>query len=96
MPYDSLSMCFSGSLGTSMFDQDVYLVGASGGVYALLSAHLANVLLVCRCVLFLSGNELDTHVHRPLAFSFPSAEHLKFILLTNGYCSNAVPSSLYP
>lgn len=28
-----------------MFDTDVYLVGASGGVYALLAAHLANVLL---------------------------------------------------
>lgn len=35
----------SGSLGTSVFDTDVYLVGASGGVYALLAAHLANVLL---------------------------------------------------
>lgn len=36
---------FLGSLGTSVFDTDVYLVGASGGVYALLAAHLANVLL---------------------------------------------------
>lgn len=36
----------AGSLGTSVFDTDVYLVGASGGVYALLAAHLANVLLV--------------------------------------------------
>jgi len=35
----------AGSLGTSVFDSDVYLVGASGGVYALLAAHLANVLL---------------------------------------------------
>ena len=35
----------AGSLGTSVFDPDVYLVGASGGVYALLAAHLANVLL---------------------------------------------------
>lgn len=35
----------AGSLGTSVFDRDVYLVGASGGVYALLAAHLANVLL---------------------------------------------------
>ncbi|CAL4070726.1 unnamed protein product [Meganyctiphanes norvegica] len=34
----------AGSLGTSVFDADVYLVGASGGVYALLAAHLANVL----------------------------------------------------
>lgn len=35
----------AGSLGTSVFDTDVFLVGASGGVYALLAAHLANVLL---------------------------------------------------
>ena len=35
-----------GSLGTSVMDPGVYLVGASGGVYALLAAHLANVLLV--------------------------------------------------
>ncbi|KAH8408126.1 hypothetical protein KR222_009656 [Zaprionus bogoriensis] len=35
----------AGSLGTSIFDPEVYLVGASGGVYALLAAHLANVLL---------------------------------------------------
>lgn len=35
----------AGSLGTSVFDPNVYLLGASGGVYALLSAHLANVVL---------------------------------------------------
>jgi len=34
-----------GSLGTSVFDPDVKLVGASGGVYALLTAHFANVVL---------------------------------------------------
>jgi len=38
--------CDLGSLGTSVFDSNVYLVGASGGVYALLAAHLANVMLV--------------------------------------------------
>lgn len=32
-------------IGTSVFDPEVYLVGASGGVYALLAAHLANVML---------------------------------------------------
>ena len=37
---------FPGSLGTSVFDMDAFLVGSSGGVYALLAAHLANVLLV--------------------------------------------------
>ena len=38
----------AGSLGTSVCDagRQVYLVGASGGVYALLAAHIANVLLV--------------------------------------------------
>lgn len=35
----------TGSLGTSVFDPDVKLVGASGGVYALLTAHFANVVL---------------------------------------------------
>ena len=35
----------AGSLGTSVFDADVYLVGASGGVYALIAAHLANILV---------------------------------------------------
>lgn len=37
---------YAGSLGTSVFDMDAFLVGASGGVYALLAAHLANILLV--------------------------------------------------
>ena len=37
---------FSGSLGTSIFDTNAFLVGASGGVYALLAGHLANILLV--------------------------------------------------
>lgn len=35
----------AGSLATSVFDSKVYLVGASGGVYALLAAHLANILI---------------------------------------------------
>ena len=55
----------SGSLGTSVFDQDVYLVGASGGVYALLSAHLANVLLVCQYIQTLPVD----HSHTSLCFA---------------------------
>ena len=39
-------LLFIGSLGSSVFDMDAVLVGASGGVYALLAAHLANILLV--------------------------------------------------
>jgi membrane associated rhomboid family serine protease len=34
----------AGSLATSITDPDVYLAGASGGVYALITAHLANVI----------------------------------------------------
>lgn len=40
-----LSGVIAGSLATSLFDPQVYLGGASGGVYALLAAHLANVVL---------------------------------------------------
>lgn len=40
-----LSGVLAGSLASSVFDGEVYLVGASGGVYALLTAHLANVML---------------------------------------------------
>lgn len=40
-----LAGVFAGSLGTSVVDSDVYLVGASGGVYALLAAYFANILL---------------------------------------------------
>ena len=34
----------AGSLCTSITDPDVYLAGASGGVYAIIAAHLANVV----------------------------------------------------
>jgi len=36
----------AGSLATSVFDSDAVLVGASGGVYALIAAHLPSVFLV--------------------------------------------------
>ncbi|GFT41716.1 rhomboid-related protein 3 [Nephila pilipes] len=35
----------AGSLGSSLSDPITFLAGASGGVYALISAHLANVIL---------------------------------------------------
>ncbi|XP_015903155.1 rhomboid-related protein 2 [Parasteatoda tepidariorum] len=35
----------AGSLGSSLVDPGTYLAGASGGVYALISAHLANVII---------------------------------------------------
>ncbi|CAN7985128.1 unnamed protein product [Ixodes hexagonus] len=36
----------AGSLGSSLADPKVFLAGASGGVYALIAAHLATVILV--------------------------------------------------
>jgi membrane associated rhomboid family serine protease len=36
----------AGSLATSLTDPDYYLAGASGGVYALITAHMATVILV--------------------------------------------------
>ena len=38
----------SGSLLTSMTDSNTYLAGASGGVYALLLAHLPTIIMNCR------------------------------------------------
>lgn len=35
----------AGSLATSVIHSDIYLLGASGGVYALMAAHLPNVML---------------------------------------------------
>ena len=43
---NSLLLFYSGALGTSVFDSDAVLLGASGGVYALVTAHLPSVLLV--------------------------------------------------
>jgi len=35
----------AGALGTSLSDPTTYLAGASGGVYALIAAHLATLIL---------------------------------------------------
>ncbi|KAJ1524359.1 hypothetical protein ONE63_010861 [Megalurothrips usitatus] len=35
----------AGSLGTSVSDPNVYLAGASGGVYAIMTAHLATIIM---------------------------------------------------
>lgn len=40
-----LAGVLAGSFASAVFDPRVVLVGASGGVYALMSAHLANVIL---------------------------------------------------
>ena len=40
-----MSGVLAGSLGTSLSDPATYLAGASGGVYALIAAHLATMAL---------------------------------------------------
>ena len=40
-----MSGVMAGSLGTSLSDPSTYLAGASGGVYALIAAHLATMVL---------------------------------------------------
>lgn len=41
-----LSGVLAGSLATSITDPSVYLAGASGGVYALITAHVATIIIV--------------------------------------------------
>lgn len=43
-----LAGVISGSLLTSIVDPNVYLAGASGGVYSLLAAHIATIIMVCK------------------------------------------------
>lgn len=44
----------AGSLGTSVVDSEVFLVGASGGVYALLAANLADIMINFSTVRFVT------------------------------------------
>lgn len=36
----------AGSMATSLTEPKVYLAGASGGVYALITAHIATIIMV--------------------------------------------------
>ncbi|KAL1453626.1 hypothetical protein WDU94_009952 [Cyamophila willieti] len=40
-----LAGVLAGSLATSITDPKVYLAGASGGVYALIAAHIATIIM---------------------------------------------------
>ncbi len=50
----------SGSMASSLADPDAYLAGASGGVYAIIAAHLANVVF--------NWGEMEFPLLRLLAF----------------------------
>lgn len=38
----------AGSMGTSITNPRIFLAGASGGVYALITAHIATIIMVCK------------------------------------------------
>lgn len=46
-----LAGVLAGSLGTSVVDPTVKLAGASGGVYSLVTAHIASIIMVRKGVL---------------------------------------------
>lgn len=41
-----LAGVIAGSMGTSLTSPNIYLAGASGGVYALITAHIATIIMV--------------------------------------------------
>lgn len=41
-----LAGVLAGSMGTSIVNPGIYLAGASGGVYALITAHIATIIMV--------------------------------------------------
>ena len=66
---------FLGSLATSMFDSEAFLVGASGAVYALIAAHLANILLVSITLLIQSTKTVIYAQKLTTAISTSSTHH---------------------
>lgn len=63
-----LSGVLAGSLNTSIFDSNAFLVGSSGGVYALLAAHVANIML--------NYSNMEYGIYRLLAiFLFGESSH---------------------
>lgn len=63
-----------GSLGHSCFDARAMLVGASGGGYALIGAHLAN--------LFRVRTTQSTHYWQPLVLTVYSTYYILYALCT--------------
>ena len=52
----------SGSLFVSVFDQKIFLAGASGGCYALIAAHLATLILNWKeDIVILQHHNIDFH-----------------------------------
>lgn len=63
-----LAGVIAGSLGTSISDPGVYLAGASGGVYALITAHLATIIM--------NWNEMKFAILQALVFLILAASDI--------------------
>lgn len=64
LPITSFSVITTGSLAVSVTDMTAPVVGSSGGVYALVSAHLANVVMVSLYV-YAHVHADDYHITQP-------------------------------
>lgn len=63
----ALRICTAGSLAHSCVDRGVALVGASGGGYALIGAHFANIIRVrIHWFLFVTSTRLDSFSFKAL------------------------------
>lgn len=72
----------AGSLGTSVVDSEVYLVGASGGVYALLAANLADIMMNFSTVKFVTLKLLAVLLLS--SFDFAYVIYSNFFLMASG------------
>ncbi|KAF4523564.1 hypothetical protein B566_EDAN012012 [Ephemera danica] len=73
----------AGSLSTSVLEPDLFLVGASGGVYALLTAQLANIVL--------NFPGLRYRLHRAVVVCVLSLADILFSLYHHFFLGNRCP-----
>ena len=64
----------AGSLGQSMTEPGIYIAGASGGVYALIAAHLATLVL--------NWNEDNTIQTAKKVIQFPLVKSIRLLFIT--------------
>lgn len=65
-----LAGVLAGSMGTSIVNPTIYLAGASGGVYALITAHIATIIMV-----IIAELSFESHIHR----SFYQTDQIVFL-----------------
>lgn len=77
----------AGSLGTTVFDPEVKLAGASGGVYALITAHIATIILnwkemtmpIVQLLIFLVITIIDTATAIYNRYYLDINEHIGYV-----------------